>query len=126
MTATFTPTAARVYNHDYEAVAPQALALMDDPDLPFPVLRDAVLATPALSEFGGNREVATLYLRLSAGEVSLAFALARYGMSTGEVQRAACGLDHYCLAYVPAEVHNEPCWHPLTDSGACPNVQAHR
>lgn len=128
MDATLNHTAARVYIHDYGAVAPRAQALMDDPDLPFAVLRDAVLATPALSEFGGNREVAALYLRLSAGDVTLAFALARYGMTAEEVHRAAVGLDRYCLAWVaiPGDDRKEPCWHTLTDSGACPNERAHR
>lgn len=122
-----TSTAAREVDRDYDRVTDRAMALVDDPGMTFPVLRDAVLATPALTEFGGNREVATMYLRMTAGEISLAYALARFGLTAAEVTRAASGQDRYCTRYVPIpdDDRKQSCWHPLTDSGACPNAGGH-
>ena len=128
MTASLTQTtAARRFNHDYDSKAVLGMTLVDDPDLTFPVLMKAVTSTPALTTFAGNRGLALEYVRLSAGEVSLAFALAAYGLTAAEVVRAATGQDRYCLAWVPipGDDRKVPCWHLLTDSGGCPNAGGH-
>lgn len=118
---------ARTYDREDDKVTERALTLIDHPAMTFSVLRDAVFATPALTDFGGNREVAAQYLRLTAGEVSLAYALARYGLTAEEVELAAAGRHRYCLAWVPipGDDRKQPCWHRLTDSGACPNAVGH-
>ena len=121
--STQTSTAAREPDRDDDRVAQRAMDLVNDPRMTFAVLRDAVFATPALGEFGGNREIAAQYLRLTAGEVSMAFALARYGLTAAEVDLAATGRHRYCLAWVPipGDDRKQPCWHLLTNSGACLN-----
>lgn len=118
---------ARTYDHDDDRVAKRAMDLIDHPQMTFSVLRDAVMVTPALTDFGGNRSIAAEYVRLTSGEVSLAFALARYGLTAEEIELAATGRHRYCLAWgpIPGDDRKRPCWHRLTDSGACPNAGGH-
>lgn len=124
-TSTAQTSAARHINHDHDDVTERATVLMDDPDLTFPVLMAAVTHTPALTTFAGNRPQALEYVRLTAGEVSLAYALASYGMTSQEIQRAASGQDRYCTARVPTgDGRKVPCWH-LLSSGGCPNLRGH-